>query len=162
MISWKNIMDDLITKSQKEIEKYRQRIFKSKEECRRIFAREPFEKKIKTAFELYRRAEYLRKFKQSSWIRDVMWGRTLGICCIFFLSFFLLSCSKLGNKSSPRDYWRKSHCKREVYWQFWTWGLMPKLPILFSKDIIHVLNQIGFEPAPIHHWADGINKSRVY
>jgi len=56
-------MDNTIAKNQKEVEKYRHRIFKSKEECRRIFAREPFEKKIKTAFELYRRAEYLKNFK---------------------------------------------------------------------------------------------------
>jgi hypothetical protein len=56
-------MDNLVARNQKEVEKYRQIIFKSKEECRRIFAREPFEKKIKTAFELYRRAKYLKKFK---------------------------------------------------------------------------------------------------
>lgn len=56
-------MDNLVAKNQKEVEKYRQIIFKSKEECRRIFAKEPFEKKIKMAFELYRRAEYLKKFK---------------------------------------------------------------------------------------------------
>ena len=49
--------------NQKEIEKIRQKIFKSKEECRQIFAKDPFEKKIKTAFELYRQAEYLKKFK---------------------------------------------------------------------------------------------------
>ncbi len=55
-------MDNIIAKNQKEVEKYRQMIFRSKEECRRIFAKEPFEKKIKTAFELYRRAEYIKKF----------------------------------------------------------------------------------------------------
>ena len=49
--------------NQKKIEKIRQKIFKSKEECRQIFAKDPFEKKIKTAFELYRQAEYLKKFK---------------------------------------------------------------------------------------------------
>lgn len=59
-------MDNLIAKSQKEIEKYRQRIFKSKEQCRRMFSREPYEKKIRIAFQLHRRAEYLRKFKPSS------------------------------------------------------------------------------------------------
>lgn len=63
MILWKDIMNNIIAKNQKEVEKYRQIIFKSKEECSRIFAKEPFEKKIKTAFELYRRAEYLKKFK---------------------------------------------------------------------------------------------------
>ena len=56
-------MDNITAKNQKEVEKYRKKIFKSKEECRQIFTKEPFEKKIKTAFELYRRAEYLKKFK---------------------------------------------------------------------------------------------------
>ncbi|MDI6736719.1 MAG: hypothetical protein QME42_11120 [bacterium] len=57
-------MNNIIVKNQQEIEKYRDKIFKSKEECRKIFAKESFEKKIKTAFELYKRAEYLKKFKQ--------------------------------------------------------------------------------------------------
>ncbi len=56
-------MNKVIAKNQKDIEKYRRKIFKSKEECRRIFAKEPFEKKIETAFKLYKRAEYLKKFK---------------------------------------------------------------------------------------------------
>lgn len=57
-------MHKLVAKNQKGVEAYRQRIFKSKEECRRVFAKEPFEKKIQTAFELYRQAEYLKKFKR--------------------------------------------------------------------------------------------------
>ncbi len=56
-------MNNLIVKDRKKIEKYRKIVFKSKEECRRIFAREPFEKKIIMAFELQERAEYLKKFK---------------------------------------------------------------------------------------------------
>lgn len=56
-------MDNMIAKNKKEVEKYRRIIFKSKEECRQTFAKEPFEKKIKTAFELYRQAKYLKKFK---------------------------------------------------------------------------------------------------
>jgi predicted outer membrane protein len=56
-------MDKPVGKNQNEVEAYRQAIFKSKEECRRVFAKEPFEKKIKTAFQLYRRAEYLKKFR---------------------------------------------------------------------------------------------------
>lgn len=56
-------MDNLVARNKKEVEKYRRKIFKAKEECRRIFAKEPFEKKIKTAFELYTRAEYLKNFK---------------------------------------------------------------------------------------------------
>lgn len=38
-------MDNIIAKNQKEVERYRQLIFKSKEECRQIFSKEPFEKK---------------------------------------------------------------------------------------------------------------------
>ncbi|MEW5692734.1 MAG: hypothetical protein AB1765_05510 [Candidatus Hydrogenedentota bacterium] len=56
-------MNNLVGKREKDIEKYRKKIFKSKEECRRIFAKEPFEKKIRLAFELYKRGEYLKKFK---------------------------------------------------------------------------------------------------
>lgn len=56
-------MNNIVAKNQEDIEKYREKIFKSKEDCRKIFAEEPFEEKIKTAFELYKRAEYLKKFK---------------------------------------------------------------------------------------------------
>lgn len=56
-------MNNVVAKNQKEVEKYRRKIFKSKEECRKIFAKEPFERKLKTAFELYKRAEYLKKFR---------------------------------------------------------------------------------------------------
>lgn len=56
-------MDNLVVRNQKEVEKYRKKIFKAKEECRLIFVKEPFEKKIKTAFELYAQAEYVKKFK---------------------------------------------------------------------------------------------------
>ena len=56
-------MKNVFAKNQKDIEKYRKKIFKSKEECRRIFAKEPFKKKIEIAFNLYKRSEYLKKFK---------------------------------------------------------------------------------------------------
>lgn len=56
-------MNNVVAKNQKDIEKYRAKIFKSKEACRRIFAKEPFEKKIRIAFELYKRAEYLKNFR---------------------------------------------------------------------------------------------------
>jgi len=56
-------MNNVVAKNQKDIEEYTKKIFKSKDECRSIFAKEPFEKKIKIAFELYRSAEYLNKFK---------------------------------------------------------------------------------------------------
>jgi len=38
-------MDNLVARNQKEVEKNRQVIFKSKEECCLIFATEPFEKR---------------------------------------------------------------------------------------------------------------------
>lgn len=56
-------MNRVIAKRKKDVEKYRNKIFKSKEECRKIFAKLPFEKKIKIAFKLYRAAEYLKRFK---------------------------------------------------------------------------------------------------
>ena len=56
-------MNNITAIKQKDIEKYREKIFKSKEKCRKIFSKEPFEKKIRIAFELYKRAEYLKKFK---------------------------------------------------------------------------------------------------
>ncbi|MEW6556113.1 MAG: hypothetical protein AB1349_02015 [Elusimicrobiota bacterium] len=58
-------MNNRIAQNQKDVEKYRKSLFKSKEKCRQLFAREPFEKKLKTAFELYRQAQYLKKFKPS-------------------------------------------------------------------------------------------------
>ena len=66
MILWRNIMDKPVSKNQKEVKKLRKKIFKSKEECRRMFIKEPFEKKIKISFELYRRAEYFKKFKPTT------------------------------------------------------------------------------------------------
>lgn len=59
-------MKNIVARNQKEVEKYRKKIFKSKEECRKIFAKESFEKKVKTAFKLYKLAEYLKKFKPIS------------------------------------------------------------------------------------------------
>jgi len=53
----------IVAKNKQDIEKYRKKIFRSKEKCRLAFAREPFEKKIKIAFELYKKAEYLKKFE---------------------------------------------------------------------------------------------------
>ncbi len=52
-----------VAKNKKEVEKFREKIFKSKEECRKLFAIEPFDKKLKTAFELYKEYQYLKKFK---------------------------------------------------------------------------------------------------
>ena len=46
-----------------EIEKYRKRIFKSKEEYRKELAKLPFEKKIEILVKIQKRAKYLKKFK---------------------------------------------------------------------------------------------------
>ena len=62
----RDIMNKVIAKNKRDIERYRERIFEAKEKCRKIFAKEPFEKKIKIAFELYKEAEYLKKFRPVS------------------------------------------------------------------------------------------------
>jgi len=56
-------MDNSVVKNQKKLQMYRKKIFESKERCRYIFKKEPFERKIKTAFYLYKIAEYLKMFK---------------------------------------------------------------------------------------------------
>lgn len=58
-------MKNKVVRNRKEIEKYRKKIFQAKEESRSDFAREPFEKKIRIAFQLYERAMYLKKFRQN-------------------------------------------------------------------------------------------------
>ena len=56
-------MSNSIVKNQKKLLRYRKKIFKSKEKCRHIFKKEPFERKLKIAFNLYKNAEYLKMFK---------------------------------------------------------------------------------------------------
>lgn len=56
-------MDNIVAKDKREVEGYREKIFMSKEECRKIFAEEPFENKLRVAFELYKMAEYIKKIK---------------------------------------------------------------------------------------------------
>lgn len=46
-----------------EVEKYREKIFKAKEEYRKELAGLPFEKKIEILVRLQKRANYLKKFK---------------------------------------------------------------------------------------------------
>jgi hypothetical protein len=46
------------------IEKYREKIFKSKEECRKDFSKLPFDEKIKISFELAEMGKYLKNFKK--------------------------------------------------------------------------------------------------
>lgn len=57
-------MNKVFAKNKKEIEKFREKIFRAKEECRKEFANQPYEKKLKTAFELYKRFQYLKRFKR--------------------------------------------------------------------------------------------------
>lgn len=47
-----------------EIEEYRKKIFESKNECRKIFSKSPFDRKLKISFELAKRAKFLKKFKK--------------------------------------------------------------------------------------------------
>ncbi len=56
-------MNKIVVKNKKKIERFRERIFKSKEEYRKEFAKEPFARKLKTAFKLYKRLQYLKEFK---------------------------------------------------------------------------------------------------
>ncbi len=63
MNSSASIMNNITVRNQKELRKYRKKIFKSKEECRKIFAKDSFETKLKIAFGLYKRFLFLRKFK---------------------------------------------------------------------------------------------------
>lgn len=56
-------MNNTNARNRAAVEKYRKKIFRSKEECRRIFAGEPFEKKIRIAFDLYERDKLIKKFK---------------------------------------------------------------------------------------------------
>lgn len=56
-------MRNRVAVNKKDIERYRQIIFKAKEACRHKFAQESFEKKVKIAFDLFKQSEYLKKFK---------------------------------------------------------------------------------------------------
>jgi hypothetical protein len=56
-------MDNLIAKNKEDVEKYREKILKTKEEYRQGLAKLPFEKKIEILNKLKRRAKFLKKFK---------------------------------------------------------------------------------------------------
>ncbi|PIU63051.1 MAG: hypothetical protein COS84_09990 [Armatimonadetes bacterium CG07_land_8_20_14_0_80_40_9] len=58
-------MNNVRAKNWEEVEKYREKIFKSKEECRKAFAKLPFEKKIKIVMKLQKRAKFLKSFKSA-------------------------------------------------------------------------------------------------
>ncbi|PIZ13960.1 MAG: hypothetical protein COY53_02115 [Elusimicrobia bacterium CG_4_10_14_0_8_um_filter_37_32] len=53
-------------KNKQEIEEYRQKIFKSKEECRKLFAKLPFDKKLKIVDELVEFANIIKSSKSSN------------------------------------------------------------------------------------------------
>jgi len=56
-------MNNVIVRNKEEVEKYREKIFKAKEEYRKELAGLPFEKKIELVIRLQKRANYLKKFK---------------------------------------------------------------------------------------------------
>lgn len=58
-------MDNIIIRNKRELEKYRDKIFKAKEDYRKMLARMTFEEKIETLIRLRKRANYLKKFKVS-------------------------------------------------------------------------------------------------
>jgi len=57
-------MHNVIARNKEEVEKYREKIFKIKEEHRKELSRLPFEEKIEIVVRLQKRAEYLKKFKK--------------------------------------------------------------------------------------------------
>ncbi len=56
-------MGNVIAKNKAEVEKYREKIFKAKEEYRKELVKLPFEKKIEILIRLQKRAHYLKKFR---------------------------------------------------------------------------------------------------
>lgn len=56
-------MNNKIAKSMEEIEKYRDKIFKAKEESRKAFAKLPFEEKLRIANNLYKFGVKFKKLK---------------------------------------------------------------------------------------------------
>ncbi|MBI4803351.1 MAG: hypothetical protein HY796_12590 [Elusimicrobia bacterium] len=57
-------MTNVVAKNKQGVEKYRAKIFKAKEECRKELARLPFEEKIEALIRLQKRANYLKKFSR--------------------------------------------------------------------------------------------------
>lgn len=53
-------MNKIVARNSQEIEEYRQKIFKSKEECHKLFAKLPFDKKLKIVDELVEFADVIR------------------------------------------------------------------------------------------------------
>ena len=58
-------MNNVRAKNWEEVEKYREKIFKSKEECRKAFAKLPFEEKLKISNDLYKFGVEFKKAKKS-------------------------------------------------------------------------------------------------
>ena len=57
-------MHNIVAKSEKEIEQYRDKIFKSKDEYRKKVMKLPFEKKIEILLKLQQRRDFFKKLKQ--------------------------------------------------------------------------------------------------
>ncbi len=57
-------MHNIVAKSEKEIEQYRDKIFKSKDEYRKKLMKLPFEKKIEILLKLQQRRDFFKKLKQ--------------------------------------------------------------------------------------------------
>lgn len=56
-------MNNLIVKNKKEIEQYKEKIFKSKDEYRKKLMKLPFEKKIEILLKLQERLKFFKKLK---------------------------------------------------------------------------------------------------
>lgn len=53
-------MNNIIARNKREIEEYRQKVFKSKKEGRKLFAKLPFDKKLKIVDELVEFADVIK------------------------------------------------------------------------------------------------------
>jgi|GEM_PF-1014384 len=59
-------MNKIAIRNKQKIEEYRKKIFKSKEQCRKLFAKLPFDKKLKIVDELVEFADIIKSSKSSN------------------------------------------------------------------------------------------------
>ena len=59
-------MNKIAIRNKQKIEEYRKKIFKSKEQCRKLFAKLPFDKKLKIVDELVEFADIIKSSKYSN------------------------------------------------------------------------------------------------
>jgi len=59
-------MNKIEIRNKQKIEEYRKKIFKSKEQCRKLFAKLPFDKKLKIVDELVEFADIIKSSKYSN------------------------------------------------------------------------------------------------